>query len=440
MGITVIGAGLAGCEAAWVISCFGLEVRLIEMKPLKYSPAHNSSGFAELVCSNSLRSADLTSAVGLLKEELRLLGSLIIKAADSTSVPAGRALAVDRDLFSKFITDSIESNNLITIERREVTSIPDASGGFVIVSTGPLTSSGLAESISDLVGSDSLSFYDAIAPIVSAESLDMSKLFKASRYEEGEGAYLNAPMDEESYNRFVREIVEAEKVNPHPFEDISHFEGCLPIEELARRGPQTLCFGPMKPVGLIDPKTGKRPYAVVQLRAENVQGSLYNLVGFQTKMTYAEQNRIFRMIPGLEEAEFQRLGSVHRNTYIDAPNVLDSYSRSIKAPHVFFAGQITGVEGYVESTASGHIVGLYAALLSRGIEPAAPPSNTSIGALIKHTRQTPVKKYEPMNVNFGMMDEVSTRSRKQKKEMRSRIALESISEWKGQIELLCEQL
>ncbi|MGD9817219.1 MAG: methylenetetrahydrofolate--tRNA-(uracil(54)-C(5))-methyltransferase (FADH(2)-oxidizing) TrmFO [Desulfomonilaceae bacterium] len=440
MGITVIGAGLAGCEAAWVISCFGLEVRLIEMKPLRYSPAHNSSGLAELVCSNSLRSADLTSAVGLLKEELRLLGSLIIKAADSTSVPAGRALAVDRDLFSRFITDSIESNNLITIERREVTSIPDASGGLVIISTGPLTSSGLAESISDLVGADSLSFYDAIAPIVAADSLDMSKLFKASRYEEGEGAYLNAPMDEELYNRFVREIVEAEKVNPHPFEDISHFEGCLPIEELARRGPQTLCFGPMKPVGLIDPKTGKRPYAVVQLRAENIEGSLHNLVGFQTKMTYAEQKRIFRMIPGLEEAEFQRLGSVHRNTYVDAPNVLDSYSRSIKSPHVFFAGQITGVEGYVESTASGHIVGLYAALLSRGVEPPAPPSNTSIGALIKHTRQKPVKKYEPMNVNFGMMDEVSIRSRKQKKEMRARIALESISEFKGQIEQLRERL
>ncbi len=436
MTITVVGGGLAGCEAASVISSFGLKVKLIEMKPVKFSPAHNSKYLGELVCSNSLRSADLASAVGLLKEELRFLGSLIIKAADSTAVPAGRALAVDRDLFSRFVSKSIEENDLITVERAELTSIPEAFEGPVIISTGPLTSDGMARAISGLIGEQSLSFYDAIAPIVSSESLDMTRLFKASRYEEGEGAYLNAPMDEESYKRFVDEIVRAEKVNPHPFEDIPHFEGCLPIEELASRGPQTLCFGPMKPVGLIDPKTGRRPYAVVQLRAENTQGSLYNLVGFQTKMTYSEQQRIFRMIPGLENAEFERLGSVHRNTYLDAPNVLDEFSRSLNTPHVFFAGQITGVEGYVESTASGSIVGLYAALLYKGIQPLIPPSNTAIGALMKHTRDKPVKKYEPMNVNYGMMDEVSARSRKQKKEMRATIALGSVRSWKNEVDKL----
>lgn len=440
MTITVIGGGLAGCEAAWVVSSFGLRVRLIEMKPLKYSPAHKVADLAELVCSNSLRSSDLSSAVGLLKEELRLLGSIVVRSADLTAVPAGRALAVDRDLFAKSVSRFIEENGLISVERREVTSIPHPDDGPVIVATGPLTSDGLANSISEIIGETGLSFYDAIAPIVTADSLDMTRLFRASRYEDGEGAYLNAPMDEQTYLGFVDEIIRAAKVNPHPFEDIQHFEGCLPIEELARRGPQTLSFGPMKPVGLIDPKTGKRPYAVVQLRAENTQGSLYNLVGFQTKMTYAEQQRIFRMIPGLENADFERLGSVHRNTYIDAPNALDEFSRLIKAPHVFFAGQITGVEGYVESTASGFVVGMYAALLSKGVQPMIPESNTAIGALIKHTRDKPVKKYEPMNVNYGMMDEVSVRSKKHKKELRAKIALESISSLKIRLDELREQL
>ena len=440
MIITVVGGGLAGCEAASVISSFGLKVRLVEMKPASFSPAHKSPYLAELVCSNSLRSADLGSAVGLLKEELRLLGSLIMKAADSTAVPAGRALAVDRDLFSRFITAEIDQNELVTVERMELKSIPGVEDGPVVIASGPLTSDELARSIAELVGEKSLSFYDAIAPIVSADSLDMTKLFRASRYEEGEGAYLNAPMDEPAYMNFVEEILKSEKVDPHPFEKIDHFEGCLPIEELARRGVQTLCFGPMKPVGLIDPRTGKRPYAVVQLRAENAEGTLFNLVGFQTKMTYPEQQRIFRMIPGLEHAEFERLGSVHRNTFLDSPKALDEFSRSRKAPHVFFAGQITGVEGYVESTASGYVVGLYSALLAQNVTPEIPPSSTAIGALMKHTRQEPARQYEPMNVNYGMMDEVAVRNRRQKKELRAKIALETLKMWKTGIDELRDGL
>lgn len=440
MIITVVGGGLAGCEAASVISSFGLKVRLVEMKPASFSPAHKSPYLGELVCSNSLRSADLGSAVGLLKEELRLLGSLIMRAADSTAVPAGRALAVDRDLFSRFITAEIDQNELVTVERMELKSIPGVEDGPVVIASGPLTSDELARSIGELVGEKSLSFYDAIAPIVSADSLDMTKLFRASRYEEGEGAYLNAPMDEPTYMSFVEEILRSEKVDPHPFEKIDHFEGCLPIEELARRGAQTLCFGPMKPVGLIDPRTGKRPYAVVQLRAENAAGTLFNLVGFQTKMTYPEQHRIFRMIPGLEHAEFERLGSVHRNTFLDSPKALDEFSRSRKAPHVFFAGQITGVEGYVESTASGYVVGLYAAFLAQNVTPEIPPSSTATGALMKHTRQEPARQYEPMNVNYGMMDEVAVRNRRQKKELRAKIALETLKLWKTGIDELRESL
>ena len=440
MIITVVGGGLAGCEAASVISSFGLKVRLVEMKPASFSPAHKSPYLGELVCSNSLRSADLGSAVGLLKEELRLLGSLIMRAADSTAVPAGRALAVDRDLFSRFITAEIDQNELVTVERMELKSIPEVEDGPVVIASGPLTSDELARSIAELVGEKSLSFYDAIAPIVSADSLDMTKLFRASRYEEGEGAYLNAPMDEPAYMSFVEEILQSEKVDPYPFEKIDHFEGCLPIEELARRGVQTLCFGPMKPVGLIDPRTGKRPYAVVQLRAENAEGTKFNLVGFQTKMTYPEQQRIFRMIPGLEHAEFERLGSVHRNTFLDSPKALDEFSRSRKAPHVFFAGQITGVEGYVESTASGYVVGLYAALLAQNVTPEIPPSSTAIGALMKHTRQEPARQYEPMNVNYGMMDEVAVRNRRQKKELRAKIALETLKMWKTGIDELRDSL
>ena len=380
MQVTVIGGGLAGCEATWQLVQRGIPVRLIEMKPLSYSPAHNSPDLAELVCSNSLRSSSLKSAAGLLKEELRIMDSLIIQAADATAVPAGKALAVDRTLFARFITEKIHNHPLVKLEIREVTHIPRPEEGMVIVATGPLTADKLAGDILKSLGSDGLCFYDAIAPIVTADSLDMSRLFRASRYGDGEGDYLNAPMDEPAYLNFVSEILLAEKVDPYPFENIPHFEGCLPIEELARRGPNTLAFGPMKPVGLTNPATGRRPHAVVQLRAENLERTLYNLVGFQTKMKHPEQERIFRQIPGLEKAEFARLGSIHRNTFLDSPRLLDQFSRSRKDPHVFFAGQMTGVEGYIESTASGLAVGIMAGLLSQDLTPHTPPETTAIGA------------------------------------------------------------
>jgi methylenetetrahydrofolate--tRNA-(uracil-5-)-methyltransferase len=437
MTITIVGGGLAGSEAAWQLARRNIPVKLIEMKPIKYSPAHQSPNFAELVCSNSLRAASVTSAVGLLKEELRALGSLIMEAADATAVPAGKALAVDRDLFSEFITSRLSREPLITIERAEIERVPDDSEGLAVLATGPLTSDDLAKDIARVVGSEGLSFYDAIAPIVTADSLDMSKIFRASRYEDGEGDYLNCPMDESTYRAFVMEIVNAKKVDPYPFENIPHFEGCLPVEELAVRGTDTLAFGPMKPVGLVDPGTGERPFAVVQLRAENREGTLYNLVGFQTKMTHPEQDRVFRMIPGLADATFVRLGSIHRNTYLDAPRVLDEFSRARSRPQVFFAGQITGVEGYVESTASGLVVGILAGLIASGRTPTLPPSTTATGALMKHTRDIPAKKYEPMNVNFGIMDPPPRGTpKKVKKDVVAKRALHAIREWKSEIDTL----
>ncbi|HTY25222.1 MAG TPA: methylenetetrahydrofolate--tRNA-(uracil(54)-C(5))-methyltransferase (FADH(2)-oxidizing) TrmFO [Desulfomonilaceae bacterium] len=430
MQITIIGAGLAGCEAAWQLARRDISVRLIEMKPGRYSPAHSSPDFAELVCSNSLRSSSMVSAAGLLKEELRIMNSLIMEAADATAVPAGKALAVDRGLFARFITERISNHPHITLERREVTRIPPEEEGLVIAATGPLTSDFLASDIATILGSEGLSFYDAIAPIVTADSLDMSRLFLASRYGNDEGDYLNAAMDETAYRSFVADIMAAEKVDPYPFEDIPHFEGCLPVEELARRGANTLAFGPMKPVGLTDPTTGKRPFAVVQLRAENRERTLYNLVGFQTKMTHPEQERVFRRIPGLERAVFARLGSIHRNTFLEAPRLLDRFSRSRTAPYVFFAGQITGVEGYIESTASGLAIGIMAGLLSRGITPDPPPETTAVGALLKHTRDQPAGKYEPMNVNFGFMAPAPAGTSKQrKKEVIVQRALKEIDRW-----------
>ena len=428
--ITIVGGGLAGCEAAWQLSRRGMPVRLIEMKPAVYSPAHTSPDLGELVCSNSLRSASLTSAAGLLKEELRIMDSLIMAAADATAVPAGKALAVDRGLFAKFITEGVENEPLITVERHEIGELPPEECGLVILATGPLTSDRLTEAIRKLIGADNLSFYDAIAPIVTAESLDLRRLFRASRYDEGEGDYLNAAMDEATYREFVQAIIDADKVDPYPFEKIPHFEGCLPVEELARRGPDTLAFGPMKPVGLVDPATGARPFAVVQLRPENAARSLYNLVGFQTKMTYLEQERVFRMIPGLEHAAFERLGSIHRNTYLDSPRLLDRFSRVRTAPHVFFAGQITGVEGYIESTASGLAVGIMAGLIARGMEPEPPPSTTAVGALLKHTVTEPAKRYEPMNISFGLIDPPAGKvSKKNKREILAARALTDIRSW-----------
>jgi methylenetetrahydrofolate--tRNA-(uracil-5-)-methyltransferase len=441
MKITVIGAGLAGSEAAWQLARRGIQVRLVEMKPVRYSPAHGSEYLGELVCSNSLRSSSLESAPGLLKEELRIGGSLIMEAADKTAVPAGKALAVDRTLFSKFITNKIVENSLITLERDEIRTVPPREDGSVIIATGPLTSDSLALGIAGLLGSEGLSFYDAIAPIVTADSLDMSRLFRASRYGGEEGDYLNSAMDEATYRAFVQEILNAKKVDPYPFEDIPHFEGCLPVEELARRGPETLAFGPMKPVGLVDPATGKRPFAVVQLRAENRGQTLYNLVGFQTKMTHPEQERVFRMIPGLENADFDRLGSIHRNTYIDAPRLLDEFSRSLAEPHVFFAGQITGVEGYIESTASGLAVGIMAGLLGKGVDTDLPPTVSALGALMRHTRYQGAKRYEPMNVNFGIMDPPPPgTSKKRKKEVMASRALDAIHEWKKTVDSQWERV
>ncbi len=438
MGITVIGGGLAGCEAAWQLAKREIPVRLIEMKPMKFSPAHSSENLGELVCSNSLRSGELESAAGLLKEELRVLDSLIMEAADLNRVPAGKALAVDRELFSKYITEKIASNRLISLERYEFKKITDETDDLMIIATGPLTSDSLTADIARLLGAEGLSFYDAIAPIVTAESLDMTKLFRASRYGDGEGDYLNSAMDEQLYKDFVAAIVAAAKVDPYPFEKIPHFEGCLPIEVLASRGPDTLAFGPMKPVGLKDPATGGQPYAVVQLRAENKECSLYNLVGFQTKMTHPEQDRVFRMIPGLEKADFVRLGSIHRNTYLDSPRLLDLYSRARARPQMFFAGQITGVEGYLESTASGLAVGIMAAFLSKGITPLPPPSATAVGALLKHTRDiSPKKKFEPMNVNFGIIDPLLNKvPKKLKKTVVVERALASLREWKTHTETI----
>ncbi len=436
MSVTVIGAGLAGCEAAWALAGFDIPVRLYEMKPERFSPAHSSQDFAELVCSNSLRSDSLKSAVGILKQELRVLGSLVLEAADSTSVPAGKALAVDRIEFSKYVTGKIESCPKISVVRQEMYEVPNDRDETVIIATGPLTSDRLTENIVKTFGESGLHFYDAIAPIVYADSLNMDVLFQASRYEEGVGDYLNAPMNHDCYEKFVSEIRNADKVEPHAFEKIPHFEGCLPIEELAARGTDTLAFGPMKPVGLIDPRSGKRPHAVVQLRAENSDRTLYNLVGFQTKMTHPEQERVFRMIPGLEGAVFARLGSIHRNTYINAPALLDDFSRAIAFPNIFFAGQITGVEGYVESTASGLAVGSMCALISKGIVPPVPPYESAIGGLLKHTRDVPRKKYEPMNVNFGMIKSDVGKSRKSRKEEIAAIAMNAVRNWKAELENL----
>jgi methylenetetrahydrofolate--tRNA-(uracil-5-)-methyltransferase len=411
------------------------------MKPVRFSPAHTSPALGELVCSNSFRSASLGSAVGLLKEEMRLLDSLIMEAADSTQVPAGKALAVDRELFAGYITERMDAHPFISVERREVTEIPGPEEGPVIMATGPLTSDSLARAVAERLGSEGLSFYDAIAPIVTAESLDHNRVFRASRYEEGEGDYLNAAMDEPTYRSFVREILAAKRVDPHPFEKIPHFEGCLPVEELARRGPDTLAFGPMKPVGLVDPVTGKRPFAVVQLRAENRERTLYNLVGFQTKMTHPEQERVFRMIPGLENAVFARLGSIHRNTYLDAPRLLDRYSRARSEPHLFFAGQITGVEGYMESTASGLVVGIMASLLAVGVEPEPPSSETAVGALLKHTRDEPAKRYEPMNITFGLVAPPPKGTRKkEKRDVLAQRALKAVGDWKDRIDSLWEEI
>ena len=398
--VTVIGAGLAGCECAWQLAGRGIPVHLIEMKPQKMSPAHVSENFAELVCSNSLRSDELTNAVGLLKEELRRLDSVVIASADHNRVAAGGALAVDREAFAREITERICAHPNITVERAEATAIPE---GEVVIATGPLTSDAMAEEIQRLCPEFDLHFYDAVAPIVTLESVDMDSAFFASRYDKGTADYVNCPMDQAEYTAFVQELRTAKEAPVHGFDDGAVFEGCMPVEVMARRGEDTLRYGPLKPVGLRDPRTGKDNYAVVQLRRDNAEGTLYNIVGFQTHLTFGEQKRVFSMIPALREAEFVRYGVMHRNTYLDSPRLLDRYYRVKKEPRVCFAGQITGVEGYVESTASGFLVAVELARRLEGRPPVDFPQETAVGALARYVSNESVTDFQPMNVNFGII-------------------------------------
>ena len=396
---TVIGAGLAGCEAAWQLAERGIHVRLIEMKPHKMSPAHHSDQFAELVCSNSFRGDKLTNAVGLLKEEMRILGSLIMRCADETKVPAGGALAVDRDSFSAHVTKAITEHPLIELVHEEAVSIPD---GPVIIATGPLTSDAFAEVIKGLPGMSTLNFYDAAAPIVYRESLDESRLFRLSRYNRGND-YLNAPMTEAEYTVFINELIKAETAEIHGFEENRVFEGCMPIESMAKRGFMVPAFGPMKPVGLADPRTGKEPFAVVQLRQDNASDTMYNLVGFQTRLKFGEQKRVFGLIPGLEHAEYARYGVMHRNTFLNSPGFLNASFEMINRRQCFFAGQITGVEGYVESAGSGLVAGMTLAAELNEKEMPVFPSCTALGAMGKHV-STPNPNFQPMNCSFGLID------------------------------------
>ena len=398
--VVVVGAGLAGCEAAHQATRLGAHVTLYEMKPDRYSPAHTSPDFAELVCSNSLRANTMANAVGCLKEEMRRLGSLVLEAADATAVPAGKALAVDRTVFSRHITDAIESNPKIEVRRELVESIPDDAN--VVLATGPLTAPEMARALQKLIGDEYLYFYDAIAPTVYADSIDHEVVFRASRWEDGEGDYLNVPLDADAYRAFVDALLSAETVPLHAHEAAMYFEGCLPIEEMARRGPQTLAYGPMKPVGLEDPRTGEQPHAVVQLRQEDKAGVLYNLVGFQTKMRVKEQQRVFRSLPGLGEAVFARYGSVHRNTYINAPKRLRPTLELKARDGLFIAGQMAGVEGYVESAALGFMAGVNAACRARGVDAPKAPRESAHGALLGHLMEASPKHFQPMNVNYGL--------------------------------------
>ena len=427
--VTIVGGGLAGSEAAWQAARRGVRVRLFEMKPRKFSPAHQSPLLGELVCSNSLRADSRESAVGLLKEEMRRLDSLIMAAAAATRVPAGKALAVDRGEFAAYITRVLESEPLIEIIREEVAA-PDPEATSIIA-TGPLTSDPLAEALARLTGQQHLHFYDAIAPIVAAESIDLNKAFRASRYGAGDD-YLNCPFSETEYATFYQALTSAEQAPLKAFEKPRYFEGCLPVEIMAARGYQTLLFGPMKPVGLVDPRTGRQPFAVVQLRSENREGTLYNLVGFQTKLKYGEQERVFRLIPGLEHAEFVRLGSIHRNTFIRSPGILSAHLNFLRYPRIFLAGQISGVEGYVESAAMGLLAGINAARQLRSRPLITPPRETALGALIGHLTNTATKDFQPMNVNFGLFPPLAGRiPKKLRGAAYAERALEALEGWMG---------
>jgi methylenetetrahydrofolate--tRNA-(uracil-5-)-methyltransferase len=418
--VVVIGAGLAGCEAAWQAARRGLDVTLVEMKPAERSPAHTSDAFAELVCSNSLRSNRISSAVGLLKEEMRRLGSLILEAADEAAVPAGQALAVDRELFARRITDTLTSHPRVRVEHVRVDRIPDHRP--LVLATGPLTASALASDLQRVLGEAYLYFYDALSPIVYADSIDMEVAFRASRYEDGDGDYLNLPLDRSGYERFVADLLAADTVPLHPFEAQLYFEGCLPIEEMARRGVDTLAYGPMKPVGLVDPRTGRRPHAVVQLRQEDKRGVLYSLVGFQTKLRVAEQRRIFRTLPGAEQAVFARFGSVHRNTYLNAPRHLAPTLELRSRPGVYVAGQMAGVEGYVESAALGLLAGIQVAFAASGRAAPLPDPTTAHGALLHFLAASDSRRFSPMNVNFGLFPELGDGAPRRRSERHSRLA------------------
>ena len=429
--LTIIGAGLAGSEAAWQAAKRGVNVRLIEMRPKRSTPAHKTGLFAELVCSNSLRAAALDNAVGLLKEEMRRLDSLIMHAADETKIPAGGALAVDRMLFSQFITDRLSELENVEIINDEIKSLDGLTDAPLIIASGPLTEGALAEEIKRLTGGDSFYFYDAAAPIVTVESIDFGKAFRASRYDKGsDDAYINCPMDYDEYHRFRTALIDAEKAPTHDFEEEIFFEGCLPIEVLAARGENTMRFGPMKPVGLVDPRTNELPFAVVQLRQDNREATLYNIVGFQTHLTWGEQRRVLSMIPGLEHLEIVRYGVMHRNTYINSPRVLLPTMQLKSEPKIFFAGQITGVEGYVESAASGLIAGINAARLIGDVEPMTFSIETCHGALAHYITTADEKHFQPMNINFGLLPPAPLNT--PKKERKARLverALKSIPQF-----------
>ncbi|NBD22479.1 FADH(2)-oxidizing methylenetetrahydrofolate--tRNA-(uracil(54)-C(5))-methyltransferase TrmFO [Paenibacillus glycinis] len=428
--VTVVGAGLAGSEAAWQIASQGVPVTLYEMRPATKTPAHHTNQFAELVCSNSLRANGLTNAVGVLKEEMRRMNSLIMDSADRNAVPAGGALAVDRDGFSGDITRTLKEHPLIDVRMEEITQIPDE--GIVLIATGPLTAPSLSAQIQGLLGEEYFYFYDAAAPIVEKDSIDMSKVYLASRYDKGEAAYLNCPMTEEEFERFHEALITAETAEVKDFEKEQYFEGCMPIEVMASRGKQTVLFGPMKPVGLVNPHTGKLPHAVVQLRQDNAAGTLYNLVGFQTHLKWGEQKRVLGLIPGLENAEFVRYGVMHRNTFINSPRLLRPTYQTIKRENLFFAGQMTGVEGYVESAASGMIAGINAGRVAKGLEPVVFPADTTLGSMAQYITTADFKHFQPMNANFGLFPplEKRMRSKKDKNDAIASRALEQLARFK----------
>ena len=438
-GIHIIGGGLAGSEAAWQLAERGHDVIVHEMRPVRGTPAHKTDRLAELVCSNTFKSTETGNAHGLLKAEMRLLGSLILEAADAARVPGGTALTVDRDAFSRAVHERLTNHPRVTVVREEITELPRLG----VIATGPLTSDALAQSIRDALGVESLAFYDAIAPIVAGDSVDSSVAFRASRYgketmptaessaEPGTGAYLNCPMTREQYEAFLDALTQADQASAHDFDSIPYFEGCMPIEEMARRGRDTLRFGPMKPVGLRDPRTGRQAHAVLQLRMEDRDGRMWNLVGFQTRLRYPEQQRVFRMIPGLENAEFLRFGSIHRNSYINSPAALSPHLALRDRPTTLFAGQLTGVEGYTESSATGILAGINLSRMLNGLEPRVPPPTTMLGALYRYLRDADPRYFQPMNANFGLVDELATpvRDKRVKRERLAERALADMTRW-----------